>query len=202
VGSELSRTHGPDYLAPGVTTSVKIVVVGRFGVGKTTFIQALSEIRPLATEEVLTQDGASVDDLAGLPAKTTTTVAMDFGRITLADNTVLYLFGGPGQARFAPLLDGLMEGALGALVLADTERLEESFPSIARLENAGLPYAVALNRFDGTRDYPLDEVRDALDLAPQTPLVTCDARNRASAKQALIALAVFLLSPFAQEIPR
>jgi signal recognition particle receptor subunit beta len=159
----------------------------------------MSEIRPLRTEELMTQAGALVDDLAGVPAKNTTTVAMDFGRLTLSDDLVLYLFGAPGQQRFTHLWQDLSRGALGALVLADTRRLEHSFDVIELLEEHGLRYAVALNRFEGAPAFPEEEVREALDLLPTTPLVTCDARDRASSTGALIALVEYLLTGHDQE---
>ena len=175
-------------LAATVTTSVKIVVAGRFGVGKTTFIGSVSEITPLSTEAVMTDYGRGIDDLAGGTDKTTTTVAMDFGRRTLGDDIVLYLFGAPGQERFQGFVDDLMIGALGGIVLADTRDIEASFEHITRFEKTGTPFAVAVNTFPATPDYSDTELREALAVPADTPLVHCDARDTASAKHVLIAL--------------
>ncbi|MEV6810520.1 ATP/GTP-binding protein [Micromonospora sp. NPDC051296] len=169
-------------------TAVKILVAGGFGVGKTTLVGAVSETKPLRTEEVLSEQGVGVDDITGVEAKSTTTVAMDFGRITISEDLVLYLFGTPGQDRFWFVWDELALGALGAVVLADTRRLDGCFPSIDYFEQAGLPFIVAVNCFDGARRYGLNEVRLALDLDPGVPVVLCDARSRQSSKEALIAL--------------
>lgn len=182
------------YLRDTVQTAVKLLLVGPFAVGKTTFVSTMSEIRPLRTEERMTQVGALVDDLSGVEDKTTTTVAMDFGRLTLSDHLVLYLFGTPGQQRFARLWQDLARGALGALVLVDTNRLDHSFEVMDLLERQGLPYAVAVNHFDGAPVFPEEEVREALDLLPETPLVSCDARDNASSTRALIALVDYLLT--------
>lgn len=166
---------------------VKLIIAGPFGVGKTTIVGALSEIKPLNTEEVLTQAGTLVDDLTGVNEKTTTTTAIDFGRLTLP-GVVLYLFGAPGQTRFQVLWEELVRGALGVLVLADTRRIDESFAVLDLVENAGIRYAVAVNHFPDSPDYPLESVRQALDLDPGTPLMVCDARDPASARASLIAL--------------
>lgn len=168
--------------------TLKILVAGGFGVGKTTLVGAVSEIKPLRTEERLTEAGRPVDDLDGVEAKTTTTVAMDFGRITVNDELVLYLFGTPGQDRFWFLWDELARGALGAVVLADTRRLADSFAAIDYFERRGLPFTVAVNCFDGADCYPPQAVRDALDLDPQVPVMLCDARLKDSARDVLISV--------------
>ncbi|MFL6057218.1 MAG: GTP-binding protein [Actinoallomurus sp.] len=181
------------YVPASVRTSVKVLIVGHFAVGKTTLVGTLSEIKPLRTEERMTQAGALIDDLAGVPDKDTTTVAMDFGRLTLSDSLVLYLFGTPGQHRFTQLWHDLSRGALGALVLADTRRLEQSFDVMGFLEEQKLRYAVAINQFEGAPTFAEEELREALDLLPSTPLVTCDARDRASSTRALITLVEYLI---------
>ena len=177
------------YLAPTVAQSVKILVVGAFGVGKTTLIGSVSEIPPLRTEETMTVASVGVDSLSGLDGKTTTTVAMDFGRITVSQEVVLYLFGTPGQRRFWDLWEGLADGAVGALVLVDPRRVEDSFEDFDQLElRTGMPFAVAVNQFPNAPRYTPDQLRDALDLLPDTPIVNCDARTRESSAGALITL--------------
>ncbi|MET9933332.1 MULTISPECIES: ATP/GTP-binding protein [unclassified Streptomyces] len=168
--------------------TLKILVAGGFGVGKTTLVGAVSEIRPLRTEEMLSEAGRPVDDLHGVESKTTTTVAMDFGRITLREDLVLYLFGTPGQDRFWFLWDELAQGALGAIVLADTRRLEDSFAAIDYFERRGIPFTVAVNCFEGAQRFLAESVRGALDLDPEVELVMCDARDRESVKNVLVAV--------------
>ncbi|MER7539276.1 ATP/GTP-binding protein [Streptomyces sp. NPDC097704] len=179
---------------------LKIVVVGGFGVGKTTLVRSVSEIRPLNTEETMTQAGEGVDDTVGVAAKTATTVAFDFGRITLDAHNVLYLFGAPGQERFWFLWDRLFSGTLGAVVLVDTRRLADSWYAIDRLEHHGTPFVVACNDFGGPAHTPA-QIREALDLADEVPLVLCDARSRESSKQVLISLVEHLRTVVAAARP-
>jgi signal recognition particle receptor subunit beta len=174
--------------------AIKILLAGGFGVGKTTLVGAVSEIRPLRTEEPLTEGSHHVDNTSGVERKTTTTVAMDFGRITLREDLLLYLFGTPGQERFWFMWDELAVGALGAVVLADTRRLADCFPAIDYFERREIPFIVALNCFDGARRYTIGDVRLALDLDPALPIILCDARSRESAKEVLIALVEHVLS--------
>ena len=171
---------------PVEPVTLKILVAGGFGVGKTTLVGAVSEIRPLRTEELLTEAGRPFDDLRGVERKHTTTVAMDFGRITLREDLVLYLFGTPGQQRFWFMWDELSEGALGAVVLADTRRLEDCFAAVDYFERRSIPFVVGVNCFEGAARYPAEDVRQALDLDPDVPLMLCDARDRESVKETLV----------------
>ena len=176
------------------SASTKIVVAGGFGVGKTTFVGAVSEIDPLRTEALVTQESEGQDDISKVQSKHTTTVAMDFGRITLAENLVLYLFGTPGQRRFWFMWDDLVKGAIGAVVLVDTRRLDDSFAAVDYFEAKGLPFIVALNQFDGAGEFGPEEIREALAIPSHIPVITVDARDRESAKQALVRITEFALT--------
>ncbi|MCW2948010.1 MAG: protein of unknown function binding protein [Actinoallomurus sp.] len=173
--------------------AVKILIAGGFGAGKTTLVNTVSEIQTLRTEEALTSQGVGVDDTSGVEQKTTTTVAMDFGRITLRDGLVLYVFGTPGQKRFWFMWDELALGSLGAVVVADTRRLADSFSSIDFFERRGMPFIVGINRFDGAPEPDIEAIRSALDLEPHVPVISCDARHKDSVKQVLITLVEHVL---------
>jgi signal recognition particle receptor subunit beta len=181
-------TAGPSALA-GAPTVVKIVIAGGFAVGKTTFIDSISDIAPLSTEAAMTEHSVGVDDAGAVTGnKTSTTVAMDFGRISLPGNLWLYLFGTPGQDRFLFMWDDLVRGAIGAVVLVDTDRLDQCFPAVDYFETRGIPFVLAVNCFDGVAQHTLDDVRDALAVSPEVPMIYTDARSRAATKQALITL--------------
>jgi signal recognition particle receptor subunit beta len=185
MASAPSSTTGTRRRLP---TAVKILVAGGFGAGKTTLVGAVSETEPLRTEEVLTDRGVGVDDIEGVEAKRTTTVAMDFGRITFGEEFVLYLFGTPGQERFWFMWDEVALGALGAVVLADTRRLADCFPAIDYFERRGTPFIVAVNCFEGAKRYDAAEVKQALQIGPEIPVLLCDAREKESCKEVLITL--------------
>ncbi|MFE9725182.1 ATP/GTP-binding protein [Streptomyces sp. NPDC005794] len=177
-----------DRQAGGGTRSVKVMIAGGFGTGKTTLVRSVSDIKPLTTEETLTQASVDVDDLIGVADKQQTTVSLDFGKIGINEELVLYLFGTPGQERFWFLWNGLFKGALGAVVLVDTRRLASSFRAIEEMERQNVPFVIALNVFPDSKDHPVEEIRDALDIPEHTPVVTCDARDRTSSRDVLIAL--------------
>ncbi|MEU6576524.1 ATP/GTP-binding protein [Streptomyces sp. NPDC046805] len=183
---------------PVEPVTFKILVAGGFGVGKTTLVGAVSEIRPLRTEERLTEAGRPIDDTRGVEGKHSTTVAMDFGRISLREDLVLYLFGTPGQERFWFMWDELSEGALGAVVLADTRRLEDCFAAVDYFERRSIPFLVSVNCFEGAPRYPVETVRQALDLDAHVPLVLCDARDRESVKDVLIGVVRHAMAHAAQ----
>ena len=191
----------PQGNVPRIPLALKILIAGGFGAGKTTLVSALSEVRPLQTEEILTGAGIGTDDVSGVEQKSTTTVAMDFGRITINEDLQVYLFGTPGQDRFWFLWDELAFGALGAVVLADTRRLADCFPSIDYFEQRNIPFVVGVNCFEGSRRFSLESVRDALDLDPDVPMVLCDARDRQSGKLLLISLVEHVARQRGEPVP-
>ncbi|QIK74335.1 GTP-binding protein [Nocardioides piscis] len=188
-----SPQRQPNSAPSRKAASTKIVIAGGFGVGKTTMVGSVSEIQPLRTEALVTNESEGVDNLDAVPSKHTTTVAMDFGRLTLGEDLILYLFGTPGQRRFWFMWDDLCHGAIGAVVIVDTSRLDDSFSPLDYFEAKGLPFIVAVNQFEGIEQYTLDQVKEALALPPEVPIISIDARDRDSAKAALIRVTEYAL---------
>jgi len=190
----ITGPRSEDVLPDTATAAVKVVVVGGFGVGKTTMVGSVSEITPLTTEAIMTSAGVGVDDTRQVPGKLTTTVAMDFGRISIDRDLILYLFGTPGQTRFWFMWDELVRGAIGAVVMVDTRRLADCFAAVDYFEQRQLPFVIGLNCFDGVLRHSIEDVREALQIGPSVPIITVDARNRDSTKSALIAVVEHTMS--------